>query len=630
MNLSFYLLRFLILFLSFVTIESQASYSSSSSINQHIDHVEQLSINDPNVAIDYIERILQTDKLALSELESSKLKINLIENYLLINKLEKSQVLIKEVDKVYLQFDVSTQFAFLLVKLTYYSYSGQVHFAEQSLIEVEKKSELVNDLQQLSNFHHIKGEFHRNNFDDVRATEAFLKAYELSRLNGDPLNVAYIESSLAKSYASLYDFETAVDLMINSLSYFDEHNLHFDRSTSHYYLARFYLKTKQPQSALEHASKMITINEELANPSLNYYSYILSAKAFFDLGQLENARAYLDLANQYTSNVEGITNVNIYSFTKAEIEIGEGRLADALVSLNNAKKSLELVPSEITVELKLELYRLLSKLYAQNLEFENAYQYKVKYVETNELYNGHVREAARARQQVVYNFKKVKYQNQLLEKDKRIKDFELAKARQQDKIQQIVIISGLLIVISLLVFAVHQFKLRRRFTNLANTDSLTGLSSRFKTMSMLKIAWKRHKILSLISFDIDHFKHVNDRFGHPAGDLVLQKISLAAKQCLRSDDSIGRIGGEEFLIVLNDTPINEAQEIAERIRQDIEDLTINYNELKIQVTASFGVLCMSTRQASYKEMLKLADIALYKAKNLGRNRVMRYDKEKTS
>ena len=105
------------------------------------------------------------------------------------------------------------------------------------------------------------------------------------------------------------------------------------------------------------------------------------------------------------------------------------------------------------------------------------------------------------------------------------------------------------------------------------------------------------------------------------GDLVLKNITDIAKRAIREHDILGRIGGEEFLVVLNNTPLVEAIEIAYRIKSDIEKTPINDGENVIKMTASFGVAQKRAQSNSFKDLLKNADKALYTAKERGRNRV---------
>jgi diguanylate cyclase (GGDEF)-like protein len=162
---------------------------------------------------------------------------------------------------------------------------------------------------------------------------------------------------------------------------------------------------------------------------------------------------------------------------------------------------------------------------------------------------------------------------------------------------------------------------------LASTDPLTGLYNRrmfFRRMDEeVARAGRTAAPMCLIYVDIDHFKDINDIHGHAAGDAVLQQVARTMTRIIRRGDVLGRIGGEEFLILLPDTPGSAGQRIAERLRQRVEHATIIYAGQKIKVTISAGVFHAADPVGlSLDEMVKVADQALYEAKESGRNRVV--------
>lgn len=164
----------------------------------------------------------------------------------------------------------------------------------------------------------------------------------------------------------------------------------------------------------------------------------------------------------------------------------------------------------------------------------------------------------------------------------------------------------------------------------ASTDSLTGIANRHAIIEQLEIeisrAERERRPLSVAMMDIDHFKKVNDTYGHTAGDTVLAKIAEQARSAIRPYDYIGRIGGEEFLIVIPGTAVTDAVSICERILSRIEGLTIKSENHNIQVTVSLGVSTYTGKEKIDADILiSAADIALYRAKKGGRNRVVHSD-----
>lgn len=125
-------------------------------------------------------------------------------------------------------------------------------------------------------------------------------------------------------------------------------------------------------------------------------------------------------------------------------------------------------------------------------------------------------------------------------------------------------------------------------------------------------------------FDIDHFKKVNDTYGHPAGDKVIQAVADVVREQMRDTDYAGRYGGEEFVILLPDIDSAGAQVFAERLRLRIEALVVSHEEQQIRFTVSLGVADLSLPMDEYKQLIERADQALYASKKGGRNQTNVY------
>lgn len=165
-----------------------------------------------------------------------------------------------------------------------------------------------------------------------------------------------------------------------------------------------------------------------------------------------------------------------------------------------------------------------------------------------------------------------------------------------------------------------QDELRRQ----ANTDSLTKLPNRrcfFDNLYKEVARYERSKnVFALILVDIDHFKKVNDLFGHTVGDAVLRSFAGLLLQEMREIDVVGRTGGEEFGVLLPDTTLENATVTAERIRQHVFETPMDVGELGVSITFSAGIVTMEKDETA-DSLYQRADIALYRAKSAGRNRV---------
>ena len=171
--------------------------------------------------------------------------------------------------------------------------------------------------------------------------------------------------------------------------------------------------------------------------------------------------------------------------------------------------------------------------------------------------------------------------------------------------------------------AIHNMNLFSRIQYLASVDSLTEVYNRrffFENANREFARFKRyHHPLSIIMLDLDNYKNINDTFGHITGDLVLKAVAKFIQENIRETDVLGRYGGDEFSLLLPETDLPKAVEIAERLRQSMENHEFRADDVAIKVTISIGVASTNDRVTDLSQLLLSADMALYDAKNTGRN-----------
>lgn len=174
----------------------------------------------------------------------------------------------------------------------------------------------------------------------------------------------------------------------------------------------------------------------------------------------------------------------------------------------------------------------------------------------------------------------------------------------------------------------------RELERLATLDHLTGCANRrhFYGMAEAELARSRRhdRPMGLVILDADHFKTINDRFGHAAGDAMLRALVETMRGELRQVDVLGRIGGEEFALLLPETPRHESLSIAERLRQRLAGLRLEYEGHELTLTASFGVTARESADTNVDAMMRRADRALYEAKAAGRNCIAVSDRDRTA
>jgi diguanylate cyclase (GGDEF)-like protein len=170
----------------------------------------------------------------------------------------------------------------------------------------------------------------------------------------------------------------------------------------------------------------------------------------------------------------------------------------------------------------------------------------------------------------------------------------------------------------------------RKLNELSITDGLTGLFNHRYFMRALEAEYRRairyKRSLALLLLDIDHFKRVNDTYGHPCGDLVLRDLAALLKGCLRSADVAARYGGDEIAVILPETTESKASEVAEKLRRRLEKNSFEWEGSSFSITCSIGVAAVPETNIAYRnELLSSADKSLYLAKGKGRNHVIAFN-----
>ena len=205
-----------------------------------------------------------------------------------------------------------------------------------------------------------------------------------------------------------------------------------------------------------------------------------------------------------------------------------------------------------------------------------------------------------------------------------------------DAIQAVVVgllaVSAILLAVFLIAFLVTQIPMgqlevaKGKIHKLALIDSLTQIYNRYEIINRLEVEASRvireDGELSIILIDIDNFKKTNADYGHSVGDEVLKKVANTIQYHIRQYDSVGRYGGDEFLIILPNSDLFNTANIAERVRLSIENIEIKQGNQRVPISISAGVAVFSSAKTDIETLIKRADEALYSAETTGRNRVM--------
>lgn len=354
--------------------------------------------------------------------------------------------------------------------------------------------------------------------------------------------------------------------------------------------------------------------------------YLLATRNhMFYLLEQQQAAAALAFYQQYYSQVEQINYPILtagFNAAAAEALLQQGELAAASELAQRAEQSL---PGDRNDPAVLSTYRVLTLLAQAERNFDNLLRYSEKRRDT-ELAIAREKASQQLAYQLASGEARLKEQRiQLLDKDNELLTLErnLYQQQAENRYLMLLLIGSLSLILGLLTY--RGLTRSKRYRKMAEFDQLTGISNRyhFTEQAQREIAHciRAQRPVALILFDLDHFKQINDRFGHAAGDWTLQQVVLSCRNFIRHSDIFGRIGGEEFVILLTDCTAEQAVMLADICRTALADIDTSGYQPKFKVTASFGI--SDSEQAGYdlSALLAAADAAMYQAKQQGRNQV---------
>lgn len=223
---------------------------------------------------------------------------------------------------------------------------------------------------------------------------------------------------------------------------------------------------------------------------------------------------------------------------------------------------------------------------------------------------------------MTHSAKLTEFENELLENKLAINELMLVSAQDKERITELKLTLYVTLLLTAIGFLLHYLK---TFKQQAQTDFLTGIANRRHCLNkgekLIAEAVKLKQSIAVIIFDIDNFKAINDTYGHHVGDATIKALAKRAANCISKNDVFGRIGGEEFLIVLSNTNEKDALAISERLRDNIASEPIRLADTAIDFTISLGLAVLENEPMTLNELIEKADSALYQAKDSGKNRV---------
>ncbi len=373
-------------------------------------------------------------------------------------------------------------------------------------------------------------------------------------------------------------------------------------------------------------AKLLAACEASKEPIAYYLARLWEAQLFLE--ETGKEQSALQSLKDIQSDVESISYPRLtseYYATLAQAYLANQQLYNAS---ENARKGLELAhgmgfsrPIVIANRVLYEAANLLGNA-------EQALTYYIAYATADKAYLDELNVKQLALQQARFNVAEKAIEIKLLDKENHLLRTEAALAKKESQNHRLIIALLIALASLILVWAMITRRLHKALRSKAQTDELTKTTNRRHFTELANALLAYHKQngspVSFVIFDLDFFKTVNDRFGHPVGDWALKAVADTVKGTCRKEDILGRLGGEEFGLMLPGCDAEKAQEIAESLRIAVSQIDTSPSKHVFDITASFGITDTDQCGYDFQSLYGCADEALYNSKDSGRNQVFLY------
>jgi diguanylate cyclase (GGDEF)-like protein len=456
-----------------------------------------------------------------------------------------------------------------------------------------------------------------------QALDDLLRAYALLRRHAARAEAMVAAGRLSMAQFSVRDYPQALALVDETIVFFREEKAQVRLATALDRRAAILKAAGRFEEALLAASEALKIHEGIGDRVGTGLSLMRMCGVQIDRNALSQAATWCDKAEAALSQTSGMDDNDYRTLAalRGRLYLAQGRSKDAVAQFDRAIAPGGAQPADDIAE----LYELRSRAHAAVGNYPAAFTDQGEYLrrmrEQGTL--DRIREVAQLRVQFENDQEKQKIA--LLEKDKKLAEERL---NSQTRTMQLVAIAGLtgLVTAFFLGYALLSHRRHRaELIRLAERDELTGLLNRRaivrKAVEFLTRAREGKGQLIIGLVDLDHFKSINDRFGHAVGDQLLQRFAAAMRTSLHQREIFGRYGGEEFLVLFPDCTLDQARASSEKLRNSLRDQRLRIDDNEVTVTLSLGLAGYEAGDVLFDQIARRADIALYVAKTQGRDRV---------
>ncbi|WP_299568878.1 GGDEF domain-containing protein [uncultured Shewanella sp.] len=506
----------------------------------------------------------------------------------------------------------------LLCRASHYQYSGKPQQAKLDYDAAIQEAYQIENLRLIADGRSMRGAMLSYEGDYTGALEDLIPAqsmYEQLKLDyWAQVNL----SEIANSFRRFGDPQMALNYQQKLEKAYLENNQDLEAIDVNTQIAYSYEELGKNELALERFEKsyQFWINRDQPIPAAGAAVDIAGIQ--LKLGQVDLAIETLELAEKtITIELDGL-----FSFMKlfrAQAALIKQQPEKALDYAIEAEMGFDVSKNERGLS---QVYTLRNEIYLFLEDYQSAHHALSDYLKLHHKLDQKSLSSRNSEMRARFNTDKIESENQVLQHIQRIKEQELKVLEKNKELQQVIIFLVAIILIIMTLYAIKQVKRKQLFKNLALTDELTQLANRRHTYKLAKSyieqARKESTHFSLISFDADHFKKVNDTLGHDIGDKVLVLLAEVSRNLMRKSDTVGRVGGEEFLVLLPGANEQQAQDVAERLVKTVANADWHEIAPELKQTISAGV-SQFDNDSNLEALLLRVDNALYQAKSAGRN-----------
>jgi len=445
-------------------------------------------------------------------------------------------------------------------------------------------------------------------------------AYRISARSGDHKGRLEALSRMANVYADskVAEYDRAIEYYRQLLTEYEKYGQPNDIADTYYNLGSTLEVRGNPNAAELQYRRALAAFEKAQRPADIAQTKTSLGSSLVKQGRVQEALPYFAAALGFYQQEHDESGIAWVAQIRGIAYRRLGRAQQALADLDAARGYYEQEKNARFLEKNVDETAL---AYEQLGDWRNAYAFRTRHAKLQQELAAARRDELSAQLRVAFDAEKKDQENRALARENQLRADALRESQRSQQLQFIAIVLTALLALALALLFWRQAVNTRRMRAIAMTDDLTRLANRRHIMAAMEIAFAEAKrngrAVSLIVFDIDRFKRINDTYGHGAGDAVLRDIARACRLVLRPSDQIGRIGGEEFLVLLDSG--TDATDIAERLRAVVEKLDFSEIADDLRVTISLGV--RTAREYDPNTALAAADALLYRAKENGRNRV---------